>query len=58
MRAGEPDTCIIPDSAAQAQLHSDGIPGSYPIVLDFDYENQLKVGSWEGIISFHDFRLH
>jgi hypothetical protein len=58
MRAGEPAACVTPDAEAQAQLHSGGIPGSYPVVLDFEYHNQVKVGSWEGILSFHDFQLH
>jgi hypothetical protein len=42
MRAGGPPWCVTPETEAQAQLHSDGIPGSYPVVLDFDYENQVE----------------
>jgi hypothetical protein len=57
MRAGEPTACT-PDSEAQAQLHGGGIPGSYPVVLDFNHNSEVKVGSWEGILSFHDFELH
>jgi hypothetical protein len=48
----------VKDSEAQAQLHSGGIPGSYPVVLDFDHNSEVKVGSWEAILSFHDFKLH
>jgi hypothetical protein len=49
---------VTPDFEAQAQLHSGGIPGSYPVVFDFDYENEGKAGSsLEGILSFRDFHL-
>jgi hypothetical protein len=58
MRASEPTACVTPDSEAQAQLHSGGIPGSYPVVIDFNHTSEVKVGSWEGILSFHDFELH
>jgi hypothetical protein len=36
---------MSPDSEAPAQLPSSGIPGSYPVVLDF------AVGSWEWILT-------
>jgi hypothetical protein len=58
MRAGEPAACVTPDSETHAQLHSGGVPGSYPVVLKFNYENEMRVGAWEGILSFHDFYLH
>ena len=58
MRAGEPPSCVTPDVEAQAQLHGGVIPGSYPVVLDFDHKSEVKVGSWEGILSFHNFELH
>jgi hypothetical protein len=44
MRAGEPSACITPDSEAQAQLHSGGIPGSYPVVLTLDHKQLGVVG--------------
>jgi hypothetical protein len=55
MRASEPAVCVTPDAEAHSQLHSVGIAGSYPIVLDFDYDNEVEIGSWEGIQSFHNF---
>ena len=58
MRAGESAACVTSDSEAQAQLHSGGVPDSYPVVLNFNYENEAKVGAWDGILSFHDFELH
>jgi hypothetical protein len=58
MRAGEPAACFIPDSEAQAQLHSGGVPGSYSVVLNFHYENEANVGAWDGVLSYHDFELH
>jgi hypothetical protein len=47
VRVGEPAACVTPGSEARAQLHSGGIPGSCRALLDFDYENEAKVGSWE-----------
>jgi hypothetical protein len=59
MRAGEPTACVTPNSETEVLLHSDGIPESYPGVLDFDHEeNGVKVGSCEGVLSFRDFELH
>jgi hypothetical protein len=26
--------------------------------LDFDYDDELKVDTWEGIQAFHDFEIH
>jgi hypothetical protein len=49
MRAGESTACVTTDSDTEAQLHSDGIPGSYPAILDLNHNNEVKVGSWEGI---------
>jgi hypothetical protein len=57
MRAGGPSWCVTPDAESQDQLHSGGVPGFYPVVLDFNHESEVKVKSWEGILSFHDFEL-
>jgi hypothetical protein len=59
MRAGERRAaCVTPDSEAQAQLHLGGVPGSYPVVLNFNYDNEAKVGAWDEILSCHEFELH
>jgi hypothetical protein len=51
---GEPSACITPDSEAQAQLHSGGIPD--PILSSNSWT--MSSQSWEGILSFHDLELH
>jgi hypothetical protein len=47
LRAGKP---VTPDSEAQAQRHSGGIPGSHPVILDFE------VVSWEWILNLNATR--
>jgi hypothetical protein len=55
MRVGQHPVCVTPNSEAHAQLQSDGISGSYRGVLDFDYDNEFKVGSWEEFCRFTTF---
>jgi hypothetical protein len=47
LRAGK---TVTPDSEVQAQLHSGGIPGLHPVILDF------KVVSWEWILNLNGTR--
>jgi hypothetical protein len=42
---------MTPESEAPAQLPSSGIPGSYPVVLDFE------VGSGEWILTLNGTRV-
>jgi hypothetical protein len=57
MRAGKAFACNTPVSEVEAQLFNDGIKGSYPTLLEFDYKEQVEVDTWEGISGYHDFWL-
>jgi hypothetical protein len=58
MRAGQPPRCATPAQEVQAQQFQNGIPGTYPGVLEFGYEFEMAVDTWKGISAFHDFELH
>jgi hypothetical protein len=58
MRAGKPVACCTPATEVEAQLFGGGIEGSFPVLLSFDYDNEVAVKRWDGILSYHDFELH
>jgi hypothetical protein len=43
MRAGQPVACCTPATEVQAQLFGGGIEGSFPVLLSFDYDNEVAV---------------
>jgi hypothetical protein len=57
MAAGQPPACTTPALEVEARCFQGGCPGSSPVLLDFDHESEAKVDSWDGIQSFHGFKI-
>ena len=56
MRAGCPCDCMTPDK--EAQSFDGGIEGSFPVLLDFGYDEVTPMKkSWEGIQGYHNFEF-
>jgi hypothetical protein len=58
MRAGKPSGCHTPATEVEAQLFGGGIEGSFPVLLEFGYDNEVPVKRLEGILAYHVFELH
>jgi hypothetical protein len=57
MMAGHPFKCTTPRAEVLAQLY-DECPSIMPHLLEFDYDEEQKIGQWDGINSYHDFRYN
>jgi hypothetical protein len=57
MRAGKPTGCFTPAAEVEMQLFGGGIDGSFPVLLDFGYGNEVPVKRYDAILAFHDFEL-
>jgi hypothetical protein len=55
MKAGKPAACTTPESEVLAQHFQGGSPGTFPFVLEFDYNKEAKMKQWDGIQAWHDF---
>jgi hypothetical protein len=49
---------FTPANEVEAQLFGGGIEGSFPVLLDFHYDNEVLVKLWEVNLAYHDFELH
>jgi hypothetical protein len=50
--------CCTPATEVEAQLFGGGIEGSFPVLLNFDCDNEVAGKRWDGILAYHDFELH
>ena len=57
MRAGQPGKCVTPTNEVDAQMFKGGTVGSFPVLLNFDYKQYMKLKApLDGIQSYHDFK--
>jgi len=58
MMAGCPPQCTTPAEEVLAQEYLGGYPGVHPFVLEFEYDEEMKLKKWDGISQYHDFQLN